>query len=383
MKTLNWTDIAAIITNLAPPFIASITGALITLLVRVRARKNELRDIFLEAAFCIPFGTLLGYIVAIITGHNDWSIAAASAGGMFGEKIYARLSKRVETIEIDDFADPLSILDNSNEHKNKDLTMKHTQKGYFLGIGLNKLNGECYNGWEGELQGARNDIKKLASLAHQKGFDINRLMDSGANLFNVRSQLDEFKTTAKKGDTVWIAFSGHGGQTKNASGNTLETYCLYDGQMADFEMLNHIASMPEGVKVILTLDCCHAGGFDKKLGFIEGGARSKAMPKDIQIALPKEYTTAIQDAVKFYGEEMKGGQELIILAACQKNEVALDGKNNGLFTAAMLKTHLSDEDLSYSDFMERVSEICEPSQKPRLIKRPKGSQLKGNQHFTI
>lgn len=381
----NWNDLIAVMANLAPPFFASLTGAAITFLMNLRRRKNELRDVLLEAAFCVPFGTLFGYIVDLFGGHYSWSIAAASLGGMFGEKIYARLSKRVETIGVEDILDPLSMLASEHEktekHKDNHMTKKNN-KGYFIGIGLNGVKTENYNGWDGKLNGAVNDIQQLSSLAKLKDFEIQTLLDKSANADNVRGVLDDVKLTAKEGDTVWIAYSGHGGQIKNSVGRQLETYCFYDGQMADFEMLNHIAGFPKGVKVILSLDCCHSGGFDRKM-FGEMALIAKSMPKDIQIGLQSEHFSQIKQGINEANINMNGGQNLLILAACQKSEVAYDGAKNGLFTAAMLKIHLSDEALTYTQLVEKVSEICEPNQKPRLVARPKTSTLCDQTHFTI
>lgn len=383
----NLEDLIMVLSNVAPPFFASLTGALITFLMRIRRNIDELRDAILEAAFCVLFGTLLGYLVDLFGGHGSWSIAAASMGGMFGEKIYTRMSKKVETLDSDDILHPLSIFDNDDDekHKNNKNTMKKGQnKGYFVGIGLNGVNTELYSGWDGRLNGAVNDIKQLSKLAEGKGFETQTFLDKKANIDNVRGVFEDLKLDLKRGDTLWIAYSGHGGQTKNDAERTLETYCLYDGQMADFEMLNHIAGLPKGVNVVLSLDCCHSGGFDRNmLGVSNGNLTAKAMPKDVQINLPDELLTSIKKGIRESNINMNGYQNLVILMACQKNQTAWDGDKNGLFTAAMLKTHLSDEDLTYPQFIEKIVNMCEPNQKPRMVIRPKNSELIDQMHFTI
>lgn len=384
----NWNDVIAFFFNLTPPFIASLTGAIITFLMRVRQHQQELKDTILEAAFCVPFGTLLGFVVNSFGAGDSWSIAAASLGGMFGEKIYTRLSKRVDSFETKDLLDPLSILKHENEktssvteHNDNHMTKKHT--GYFLGIGLNGVNPQQYNGWNGQLKGSVNDINQLSILAQNKDFYVKTLLNQKADLMHIRAALEDLKDEAKSGDTVWIAYSGHGGQTKNDAGNTLETYCFYDGQMADFEMLNHIAGFAPGVEVILSLDCCHSGGFDRAMFAETSNLREKAMPKDIALGLSVEHISDIKQGIRLANIDMKGGQSLVILAACQKNQSAYDGDQNGLFTAAMLKTHLSDEDLTYSQFVEKIVELCQPNQMPRMVVRPKTSKMSEQIHFTI
>ncbi len=386
MRTLD--DFIMVLVNLAPPFFASLTGAIITFLMRIRRNMGELRDAILEAAFCVLFGTLLGYLVDLFGGHGSWSIAAASMGGMFGEKIYTRMSKKVETLDSDDILHPLSIFDNDDDdekHKNERHSMRKGQnKGYFVGIGLNAVNIDAYNGWDGRLNGAVNDIKQLARLAEQNGFDVQTFLEKKANTDAVRGVFENLKLDLKKGDTLWIAYSGHGGQTKNDAERSLETYCLYDGQMADFEMLNHIAGLPKGVNVVLSLDCCHSGGFDRNmLGISNGNLIAKAMPKDIQINLPTESLTDIKKGICESNINMNGYQNLVILMACQKNQTAWDGDKNGLFTAAMLKTHLSDENLTYPQFIEKIVNMCEPNQKPRMVIRPKNSDIADQPHFTL
>jgi metacaspase-1 len=375
-----------LIEGLTPPFFASLMGAFLTFLFKFKKNTRQLGkwsywcDALLESMFCVFFGTVIGFLAYLNGTSVGVYLALSSLGGAFGEKLYTRLSKRIETIELEDLTGgPLSILDiDGDEHKNNN-TMNTKAKGYFLGIGLNNVNPSNYNGWDGTLKSAEKDIHDLEKVAENVGFNTVKLIGKAANLANIRHQLEELQYSLKEGDTLWIAYSGHGGQVKNASQRTLETYCFFDGQMADFEMLNWIASLPSGVRVQLTADCCHSGGMDKAM-FVSSDYRPKSMPKDIQITTD---TTDILRGVAHSNIELKGGQELVILAACQKTESAMDGSNNGVFTAAMLKVHSDSPTLELGDFFHQAAEHCKPVQTPRLIIRPKTSQLLSKTHFNI
>lgn len=111
MKQFNWGDF---ISFMQPVTASSLFGAFVTMLMRtlkVIREKDEkfTRGFFFQLVFeafaCTLFGIILGALATNFT-ENDMTVwAAASMGGMFGEKIYKRFSHKIEK------ADSLTDLD--------------------------------------------------------------------------------------------------------------------------------------------------------------------------------------------------------------------------------------------------------------------------------
>ena len=260
---------------------------------------------------------------------------------------------------------PLSILTTQSNETQKPMN----NKAYFFGFGLNSIDTSAYAGDGGQLKCSENDIDKLESLFAKKGFrTFKKLKTKEATRSAVRSTMNDLANTLKKGDTLAIAYSGHGGQAQNATGGKLETFCLYDGQFADFEMLNLIAALPKGVKVINVYDCCHSGGFDEKS--LMQGKKVKTLPMNLLLSLDNgDVAKSIKANIPL---EMKGGQKIKFMFACQKNEVAYDGQEgqNSLFTQSLLQAHEANETSDYTDFQNNIQERCKLFQRPRFLNRP-------------
>ena len=242
--------------------------------------------------------------------------------------------------------------------------------GYFIGFGLNKVNPEKYSGWDGKLNAAENDIKSLSEIAQKANFiKFGMLTGEKATCSNLSDCLMKLTVQAQRGDIVWIAYSGHGAQYRKGS-RLLESYCLFDGLFPETEMRNLIASLPSGVRVLVTLDCCHAGGMDKS--FISknflfenesdlSSYRVKSLPMDISMLMPVEPLSK-----KSASLPINGGQLVKWLTACRKDEVALDGVKNGVFTSALIVAYRDSNEANYENMFRTISQLCEPIQHPQL-----------------
>lgn len=250
--------------------------------------------------------------------------------------------------------------------------------GYFIGFGLNYVDPDGYNGWDGELRAAEADTKFYTELARKQGFKIfGSFLGEAANRDNVRKAFQNAINFAAPGDTVFVAYSGHGNQYKK-SGKLYESYCLYDGQFTETELRNLIAQMRDGVRVLMVLDCCHAGGFDRnmltdisKLNF-----RPKCMPRDVSIMLDPldaKGEFAHRKVLSLKGKLVKW------LVACDKTQTAMDGSDHGLFTASLLKNSFArdaaTEGVTYKAMIEKSIELCSPYQTPQLKNNTKSAKF--------
>jgi hypothetical protein len=113
------------------------------------------------------------------------------------------------------------------------------------------------------------------------------LQDSSATSVAVRAALDDLARRAQPGDTVFVAFSGHGTQIADRfsfpdlhvepgdeADSDDEALVLYDSQvqaprsfLTDDEMAFRLSRFAKGVCVVLLLDTCHAAGMTRGQDF--------------------------------------------------------------------------------------------------------------------
>lgn len=253
----------------------------------------------------------------------------------------------------------------------KPLKPNPNAKGYFLGIGLNRVNPEAYGGWAGELVACHNDVQCLrnAITLGKRWQSPMVLFDAAATAKAVEIAYRQLGEQAQPGDLVVSVRSSHGGQFKDSNKDEAdgldETLCLYDGQVPDDVHASWLAYFKPGVRVVLITDTCHsqtvARGAVPSLAEIER-PRVKTMPRDVA-----EYAGDLQEG-KIRGLRAAANTAPIVasvvsLAACKDSQVAMDGDRNGQFTAALLSVW--GEASSYSDFIRRARRYC-PDQTPQI-----------------
>jgi len=138
------------------------------------------------------------------------------------------------------------------------------------------LIGINYVGQNGELSGCHNDVLNIAKyLERCLGFqphNMTVLMDDGRNheptYSNIMRAFEAIVRDSQPGDTVWIHYSGHGGNVEDQDGDEEdgrdETLIPVDfqsaGQIRDDDLLKYLVMpMSEGVLMTCLMDCCHSG----------------------------------------------------------------------------------------------------------------------------
>jgi hypothetical protein len=379
MKNLNWSDI------LIPLVMSSSFGVIITILMRVlklvKYRNQNftwylLATWLLEGFVCGLFGIFLGLLTSSFTDSITYICAIGGVGGMFGEKLYAKLQKKIEETDISDLVNtvnPVDIIDDvvlkeGGEILDSDSSQKTSEmrkpRIFALCVGINTVNPHMYNGNNGLLKGAENDAKGYGSYLEKRGHNVRYLLTEKATRDNIRQWLKEVSQFATEGDLVVFVYSGHGGQYQYR-GKLFESYCLYDGQLPEREVRLSFSAFRKGVRTLAVLDCCHSGGFNKALvggQNLGGDFRPKSMPKDMFIVDPLDAKGALA-----HDEKVIPLPNVKWYTACQKDELALDGNQNGLFTAANLKVLIDTEGVvTYADLHEKSQVMCKGYQKPEL-----------------
>ena len=143
------------------------------------------------------------------------------------------------------------------------MTTKH--KGTALHIGLNHVDPDHYQGWDGELQGCQNDARDLQAIADGAGFDTTLPDDEQASAeAGARPRSPRPPSALASGDVFLLTYSGHGSQVPDKNGDENEdgydeTWVLYDRQLVDDELYTLWSKFAPGVRIVVLSDSCHSG----------------------------------------------------------------------------------------------------------------------------
>mmetsp|Transcript_5934 Transcript_5934/g.10274 ORF Transcript_5934/g.10274 Transcript_5934/m.10274 type:complete len:342 (-) Transcript_5934:249-1274(-) len=139
------------------------------------------------------------------------------------------------------------------------------------------LIGINYVGTNAELRGCWNDVEAMNNWLVKQGFkegpeSLKILQDDGFHLSptsaNIMAAFKWLGDGARAGDSLFVHYSGHGGQMKDDDGDEEdgldETIIPVDykqaGQIRDDKILkNLVCPLPEDVCLTVVMDCCHSG----------------------------------------------------------------------------------------------------------------------------
>lgn len=222
-----------------------------------------------------------------------------------------------------------------------------------LGFGLNSVDPEPYNGWPGYLQACWADCSTTAARLATAGYEARGFFDEDCTLEKARTKIGEASSLSEPGDYFVFSDSGHGSQNPGPWFGTEEGLVLYDGILVDSEFRELLSKFKAGVNVVCILDVCHAGGLDRAL-----------LPYAPRVAPIR----ATRNAPGFTKAAVDISANVIIMAACQRDELSLDGTSNGAFTGSLLATLV--EGMTWKTWMQATRRFMSekfPSQHPELI----------------
>lgn len=156
--------------------------------------------------------------------------------------------------------------------------------GIALCIGLDFVDSNAfeYQGWNGALANAKNDMRSMTSIAQKGGFkEVINLTDGSdgnpiATIDRVYGHIYHAGQSVglRAGDTFLLTFAGHGGERQDLNGDESgpndQTFCLFDGQLVDDVLGDLWTNFAPGVQIVVVADKCHAG---TPARVFEGGAR--------------------------------------------------------------------------------------------------------------
>ena len=224
-------------------------------------------------------------------------------------------------------------------------------KGISIHIGLNHVDPNHYQGWEGKLKACENDAHDMEAIAREQNFVTKLLLAEQATAENVKAAMARAASQLQSGDILLLTYSGHGGQVPDTNSDEDdkydETWVLFDRQLVDDELFALWGRFEAGVRILMISDSCHSGSvareFNQSPLFTNVPAtnmpRPRAMPeqdRDRTYAANKALYDQIQTDNP-QGERVGIGASVILISGCQDNQASLDGDKNGLFTGMLLK----------------------------------------------
>jgi uncharacterized caspase-like protein len=200
----------------------------------------------------------------------------------------------------------------------------------------------------GDLPNTVDDAKGLADILKDParcGYpseQVTLLTSQSANRSEILNALDRLAKNADENSTAIIYFSGHGYKTVSTSGDLY--YLIPYGY--DINKLNQTAiSSSEFVdkikaicakKMLLLLDCCHAGGFSD--------LKAPEM-RFVKEAMPPEAKSLLAE-----------GSGRVVIASSQSHEQSYAGEPYSAFTLALIEA-LCGKEASKKDGYVRVSDL--------------------------
>lgn len=246
--------------------------------------------------------------------------------------------------------------------------------GLALCVGLNSVDPDFYEGWDGQLSACENDARAMAHYLGQKGYHTTTLLTRDATRDAVLTKLADFAKIARPGDTVVFTNSSHGGQTPDydntESDGMDETICMFDGQIIDDELEVAWSKFQPGVRVVFVSDSCHSGTVARMLfsehdRLLNTATGSKAMPQAVQTCVIVAQDQKLRDIKQAAGARQHSeiACSVLALGACQDNQTAMDGTINGAFTGALLNV-LRTNKSGYGNVITNVRRQLPPTQTP-------------------
>jgi hypothetical protein len=247
-------------------------------------------------------------------------------------------------------------------------------KGISIHIGLNSVDPDHYEGWDGALAACVFDAKDMHALAKKQGFSAGKpLLNEGATAKAVTGALRKAAKSLGKGDFLLLTYSGHGGQVKDTNGdeeqdNMDETWVLYDRQLVDDELYDLWGAFKPGVRILVLSDSCHSGTVTRDVpSFIDGGPKRRAMPRAVGIKVEEAHQKLYRKIQKSHkgSEKAKVKGTVLLISGCMDNQFSMDGDRNGAFTARVKEVWANGKfSGSYRRFRDAIRAGMADSQSP-------------------
>lgn len=229
--------------------------------------------------------------------------------------------------------------------------------GRSIHIGLNSVDPQHYDGWDGALTACEFDANDMQSVAESRGFQSTKLLTQEATTDAVTAAIEGAAAELTAGDFLFLTCSSHGGQVPDKNGEeekdrSDETWVLYDRQLVDDELFALWAKFQPGVRIFVLSDSCHSGTVLKGINDEESvpnvlrnretaaaqSPRYRALPLDVMAKTYHDHADEYDEIQRSLSSSTDAeiGATVLLISGCQDDQTSLDGISNGLFTETLL-----------------------------------------------
>ena len=228
--------------------------------------------------------------------------------------------------------------------------MAQTKRALVIGISDYPQTGE--NAWAA-IHGA-NDAELITPILQKQGFKTTMICNKSATANRIRKELNSLVSSCKKGDIVYLHFSGHGQPFEDMNGDEEdgwdESIIPYDAQkkyqkgkyegakhILDDELLTYFQKLRIAVGsrgfLCVVIDACHAGGSsrgddemneEEDVSFVRG-TKQGFTPNG------KEFRPRINSRSNFVIPQLAGGADILLLEACRSYQSNYEIQQAGKF----------------------------------------------------
>jgi metacaspase-1 len=232
-------------------------------------------------------------------------------------------------------------------------------RGISVHIGLNAVDPDHYDGWDGALTACEFDADAMEALAEERGFEKRtKLLTKKAKASAIIGAIEHAASKLDAGDILFLSYSGHGGQVPDTndeqeSDSSDETWLAYDRQIVDDELYALWKTFKPGVRIIVLSDSCHSGTVNKDITdqvpdpvrtaeeAAKQSPRYRALPRDKMIGT-YERNADLYDGIQkrvasSSSSEAEVKARVLLISGCQDNQLSRDGFKNGAFTEKLLR----------------------------------------------
>jgi hypothetical protein len=223
-----------------------------------------------------------------------------------------------------------------------------------LHIGLNRLDPQRWNGWDGALGGCVSDATAMRDIAEQKGFEAELVLDEHATVEAIHRHLKAAAADLREGDFFFLTYAGHGGQVPDTNGDEPdgydETWCLYDGQLVDDSLFGAFCTFAPGVRIFVMSDSCHSGSVTRDPEVVARdeqraqkakilGPNARQAPLERTVAEFRGHSDAYAAQQRWWPVQENPADSaamVVLISGCKDDQTSSDGPEHGAFTQGFL-----------------------------------------------
>jgi hypothetical protein len=263
-----------------------------------------------------------------------------------------------------------------------------------LHIGVNEVDASTY-GAIPKLRSAVKDAEDMKKIAEDLRYEQSILLQNNdATARNVLEQLGRMAQEIQPGGVALVTYAGHGSQVPDATGDESsgrdQTWVLYDRMLLDDELFAMWKRFAPGVRIYFVSDSCHSGSVGRFTDIVEyvrknqpqfmQASRSfgitdsdlpgdRLLPPEAALAAFEKFEAQITATQWTCGTRDFSDltATVVSFAACQDEETAGDGTNNGVFTAALKQVWNNGQfNGNCEQFLQKISKEVGLFQHPRF-----------------